>query len=309
MNWEEYYSHGKLLISGEYLILDGASGLAIPTKYGQKLRVRPNDSGFLSWTSLDQNGAAWYREKFDLKWLLPLTSDKPSPDSSQLSLRLSELLRAAKELNPAFLQSASGLEVESRLEFNRDWGLGSSSTLLSNLARWADIDPFQLSELTFGGSGYDVACARSSTPILYQRKNGLADIRQISFNPSFSNQLFFVHLNKKMDSRDAINRYRQTKFDVSSVISNISDLSEEMVRCSNLKRFQLLMEKHESILAKILDQEPVKNLLFPDFPGAVKSLGAWGGDFVLTASEYEIIPYFKERDYFTIIPFNEMILQ
>jgi hypothetical protein len=34
-----FYSNGKLLITGEYLILDGAKGLALPTKMGQNLSV------------------------------------------------------------------------------------------------------------------------------------------------------------------------------------------------------------------------------------------------------------------------------
>ena len=34
-----FYSNGKLLITGEYLVLDGARSLAIPTKFGQFLIV------------------------------------------------------------------------------------------------------------------------------------------------------------------------------------------------------------------------------------------------------------------------------
>ena len=34
-----FYSNGKLLITGEYLVLDGAKALALPTKYGQYLTV------------------------------------------------------------------------------------------------------------------------------------------------------------------------------------------------------------------------------------------------------------------------------
>ena len=38
----DYYSCGKLLITAEYLVLKGAKGLAIPTKYGQKLSIKKN---------------------------------------------------------------------------------------------------------------------------------------------------------------------------------------------------------------------------------------------------------------------------
>jgi len=33
------YSNGKLLLTGEYLVLEGATALAVPTKFGQDLKV------------------------------------------------------------------------------------------------------------------------------------------------------------------------------------------------------------------------------------------------------------------------------
>jgi mevalonate kinase len=36
---QTFYSHGKLLISSEYAVLDGAQALALPTKFGQTLKV------------------------------------------------------------------------------------------------------------------------------------------------------------------------------------------------------------------------------------------------------------------------------
>ena len=36
----QFYSHGKLLITGEYLVLDGAKALAVPTVFGQDLSVK-----------------------------------------------------------------------------------------------------------------------------------------------------------------------------------------------------------------------------------------------------------------------------
>ena len=34
-------------------------------------------------------------------------------------------------------------------------------------------------------------------------------------------------------------------------------------------------------MSELLDTKTIKELLFPDFSGTIKSLGAWGGDFVL----------------------------
>ena len=49
----QYYSHGKLLLSGEYLVLVGAQALAVPCKMGQSLEFEANDSKILKWESWD----------------------------------------------------------------------------------------------------------------------------------------------------------------------------------------------------------------------------------------------------------------
>ena len=69
---QKFYSHGKLLISGEYAVLDGALALAVPTRFGQHMSVRENNSGILSWTSLDENGNAWFRELCGIRSKLSL---------------------------------------------------------------------------------------------------------------------------------------------------------------------------------------------------------------------------------------------
>ena len=68
------------------------------------------------------------------------------------------------------------------------------------------------------------------------------------------------------------------------------------------------MEEHEALLSSILKIEPVKQRLFPDFFGMMKSLGAWGGDFVLATGDDKTISYFKSKGYPTVIPYSKMIL-
>ena len=41
------------------------------------------------------------------------------------------------------------------------------------------------------------------------------------------------------------------------------------------------IEIHEETIGYLLDRDPIKKRQFQSFDGAVKSLGAWGGDFVL----------------------------
>ena len=50
-----FFGHGKILLSGEYLVLDGALSLALPTKVGQSLSVQytPSFSPTLTWKSFD----------------------------------------------------------------------------------------------------------------------------------------------------------------------------------------------------------------------------------------------------------------
>ena len=47
---------------------------------------------------------------------------------------------------------------------------------------------------TFGGSGYDVACATADSPIFYHRLSGQAHIQAVDFEPPFVEHLYFVYL-------------------------------------------------------------------------------------------------------------------
>jgi mevalonate kinase len=51
----KFNSNGKLLLSGEYLVLKGAESLSIPTRFSQTLEVSNNASGKIKWESYDQN--------------------------------------------------------------------------------------------------------------------------------------------------------------------------------------------------------------------------------------------------------------
>jgi hypothetical protein len=57
-----------------------------------------------------------------------------------------------------------------------------------------------------------------------------------------------------------------------------------------------------------LQLTPVKERLFDDYFGAVKSLGAWGGDFVLATGDKTTPAYFKKKGYSTVLTYKEMIL-
>ncbi|MEN8138488.1 MAG: GYDIA family GHMP kinase [Bacteroidota bacterium] len=296
-----YRSNGKLLISSEYLVLDGAEALALPTKRGQTLAVSKTETENIIWKSYTVDDDLWFECVFDNNFTPITYSDKNTADV------LSTFLRIALSLNPDFLNVARGSMVETHLEFHRSWGLGSSSTLISNIAQWAKVDPFVLQQESFPGSGYDIACALSNKPIVYQIKNKEASYVTLKFHPSFSGEIFFIHLNKKQNSREGINIYREFKGDIETKILLANDFTKDFVECEDTDSFRRLMAKHESLISEIIDQLPVKQKLFPDFKGSVKSLGAWGGDFVMAVGK-NTENYFKNKGYNTVIPYDKMVL-
>lgn len=299
-----FYSNGKLLLTGEYAILDGAKGLALPTKFGQYLSLSHSESENFIWNSLDENDAVWFSSEFSKNRLETIHTSDP-----EVAHRLSQILVAAKKLNPLFLPNTDEVNaVETKVTFPRDWGLGTSSTLIANIASWAEINPYELLEATFGGSGYDIACATHKTPITYQRNGFSPNIQEVNFKPNFEDRLFFVHLNEKKNSRDAITSYRNLNFNKTQLLSAINNITDKILSCTTLKEFEHLLNQHEKILSKTLQVPTIKSALFADYSHTIKSLGAWGGDFVLAIGTEEDMVYFKNKGYYTILPYQKMIL-
>ncbi len=300
---KEFYSNGKLLITGEYAVLDGAKALAIPTRYGQSLTVKEIDSKIISWRSLDEKDEVWFDAEYNLESMNEISSS-----NREISKTLLNILNEARRLNPNFLKDGSGFAIETKLTFPRDWGLGTSSTLISNIAQWANVNPYQLLENTFGGSGYDIACAQHKTPILYQLEKSIPTVQEVNFDPSFKDRLFFVHLNKKQNSREGITQFRQLKFNTGELVNIIENITSKMVSSRDLATFETLLDQHESVISEILKTPTIKKSHFHDYAGSIKSLGAWGGDFILVTGDRSSMEYFRQKGYTTIIPFTELVL-
>ncbi|WP_031427822.1 GYDIA family GHMP kinase [Flavimarina sp. Hel_I_48] len=306
MNQKIFQSNGKLLITGEYLVLDGALALALPTKKGQSLTVTQSKKEGLFWSSLDENKNCWFEANIDLK---SLNNKAFQQNLNDPKARLYQILCAAKELNPDFLAADNNIQVTTELDFHRDWGLGSSSTLINNVASWAMVNPYDLLQKTFGGSGYDIACAHHDAPILYHLKDKKPIVEDAPFAPNFSDQLFFIHLNQKQNTREAVKKYRsQPLNELQDKVKEISELTRSLLVVSTLNEFEYLMTQHENILSNLLGLPTVKSRLFPDYQGSIKSLGGWGGDFILATGSLKEMEYFKVKGFTTIVPYNAMIL-
>ncbi|NJW53129.1 GYDIA family GHMP kinase [Salinimicrobium oceani] len=303
---KKFHSHGKLLLTGEYVVLDGATALALPTKLGQEMIVSETDEAVIDWKSTDHTGETWFEAVYNIA---DLSSPKAKVPEEEVSKMLFLTLFAAAKQSPELLTSGKGFRIISNTEFPRDWGLGTSSTLIANIARWLKIDAFRLLEETFGGSGYDVAVALEATPITFEKQGVENSILRTSYYPPFSDRLFFIHLNQKQNSRESIRHYReQDNSAVRSATEKISALTHSIITCTDLLEFELLIEVHENIISQLVGLPKVKTRLFSDYKGAVKSLGGWGGDFVLATGTEEDMQYFKNKGYHSIFPFSEIIL-
>jgi len=301
---QTFYSNGKLLITGEYLVLDGAKGLALPTKFGQYLKIASGPLGEIQWTSLDFDNRLWFKETLSFNEIINFNL------KDNLSERdtLIKILHEAYLLNTGLLNSSIGFTVSTVLTFPKFWGLGTSSTLINNIAQWFQIDAFELLKNSFGGSGYDIANAQNNTPILYQLINGLPMVEKVNFNPNFTDHIYFIYLNKKQSSKIAIQNYYKNYTNLSAEIPLINTLTTAICNSSSMEGFSTLLEQHEKIMSPILELPTVKELLFFDFDGSIKSLGAWGGDFVMAVSMENPTAYFKNKGYKTIVTYKDMIL-
>ena len=300
-----FYSNGKLLITGEYLVLDGARAFALPTKFGQNLIVEDGINQEITWKSYDYDNRLWFEDIITFSEII----NNPVTKIETVKTTLINILHEAYILNPDFINSSDGYKISTQLTFPKNWGLGTSSTLLNNIAQWAKIDAFTLLKNSFGGSGYDIACAQNNTPIVYHLEQNLPIVEITRFNPDFKENIYFIYLNKKQNSKTAINAYYNNKNEhLTKSIAENNKITEAILNAKTVKEFASALEKHEIHLSDILETRTIKENVFSDFNGVVKSLGAWGGDFVMVVSKENPSAYFASKGYETILTYDEMIL-
>lgn len=303
-----YRAHGKLLFTGEYAVLNGALALALPTRFGQELEViypPQAQEGWLSWQSFDANGESW----FESIYLLPDASYEEGLDDSA-GHKLEAVLHAVQRQRPHVWSNMKGAAVITRLDFPRHWGLGTSSTLIANIARWLQVDPYKLLHDTFGGSGYDLACANAGGPILYQLIDGVPHYIEYPYLPPYRRHLYFVYLGKKQSSQEAIKQFREAGGDIQLLSGQITAITAQWLSARTLAEVEDCIRRHEHLISTAMQLARAKDLYFSDYWGEVKSLGAWGGDFVLVTSERhqaDTRAYFNEKGYDVVLTYEEMM--
>ena len=294
------------MITGEYLVLHGALALAIPTVPGQKMHVdHAGVSGQLIWKSLYKLDP-WFIAIFSLPDFEIIRTSKPNS-----AAYLQQLLLEAHRMNPKILKKNKSPRIKTILGFDPDWGMGSSSSLISNVASWFGIDAYELFFSTQKGSGYDIACARAEYPVFYQLIKGSPKTEMANFNPPFKSSLAFVYSGRKQDSEASVSNFLSSTGFREYDKNRISEISREIVKTNTLDEFNALLDEHEEIMSGVLQLPKIKEESFPDFPGSIKSLGAWGGDFLLASSdiEYEgIKSYFSGKGLRTVFSWEEIVL-
>lgn len=271
------------------------------------MEVKAHRSTDLVWTGYDNSGKPWFESDisiFDFSAIK--TTDKAVSD------KLQKILKKVIRFNCEFLDKWNAFKIDTHLEFPRDWGLGSSSTLIYLVAKWADIEPMELYFACENGSGYDVAIAGSKYPLEYWCTPDNISYTKSDFNPKYKDQLYFVHLGKKQSSEDSIKDYLKNVKGKDDLVKGIGEITEAIQEASDISSFEKLMEQHEDLISKHTGFTKVSDHIFQDYNfGKVKSLGAWGGDFVMATSDQDAATttnYFKSKGLNTILAYSEMAL-
>jgi mevalonate kinase len=276
-----FSSRAKLMITGEYLVLRGAWSLSIPLKFRQTLKISEHPGvPALAWKTYEK-GKHWFDAVYSLnEMVIGNTNDFP------VALNLRDILLAARQMNPSFLKKEVRYEAVAELDFSINWGLGSSSSLIADVAAWSGNDPFDLYRLVSEGSGYDIAAAISDGPVIYRKAPSGQEFQRVSFYPGFHRNIYFAYLGKKRSSATAVQKFNNSvERDLSKEIRDIDRITNAIVNVTDFPEFKKLMREHERIISEITGMPSIKEKLFSDFNGEIKSLGAWGGDFIMLATD------------------------
>jgi mevalonate kinase len=257
----------------------------------------------------------WHAGMLDKEWFTAIINlpdmEKVQSSDPAVAGRLVNIFSNMAEINRELFAKGESYSFKTTSTFDHSWGMGSSSALLANLARWAKIDPFELFHRVHKGSGYDVATALADGPILFSTVNHKERIIPVRFNPPFHPHIWFVYRGQKQDTEQGLNEFERLQEPTRQQVEMISNFTGELLNARHLKQFMQVISDHESFMSDLLGRKAVKEELFNDFNGEIKSLGAWGGDMVMAASEMPadyIRSYFQTKGIQTVFGFHELVL-
>jgi hypothetical protein len=263
------------MLVGEYAVLAGGLAIAFPVKYRQCMEVTTIEgNGTIHWHSYDFEGIEWLKCRFSTHQQLdthPLCN---------VLLPIQKMLNIAIAENPSLLPENSDLVFRIKASFRKEWGLGSSSAMIANIAKWSGANPWDLMHCSFPGSGYDVAVAFHNKALSYRLT---PEGRDIVFLPSIPPALAHyrvVFTGRKVNSRDSVAALQTRIPLLQDHVKELDALSTRMLDNPTPAAFASALLDYEMILSNVL-QIPRASENYPDYPGLIKSLGAWGGDALL----------------------------
>ncbi|MCU0327634.1 MAG: hypothetical protein MUE53_01480 [Chitinophagales bacterium] len=264
------FAQGKLMLTGEYLALRGATSLALPLKFGQSLEVYSDLA--MSWEARDYDDTVFYT------WQMTA--------NLHLEDKLQQCFRYIADLGKMNEDSFNQRKFITKLTFNKHWGLGSSSTLVCLLAKYFDVNPYALNAHVFQGSSYDIACGYAKSPILYTRIDE-SNAKVVELNlPQWTDFIYFVYSGQKQSSIQSIRSNRENIQQTSeSLIFEISEISKSITQTKQVSEVIDLFEYHDTLISSVLGHKPLSHDLGHKMPFYSKYLGAWHGDFFMILSD------------------------
>ena len=268
----------------------------MPTSFGQHLSVESHQGPeHVLWEALDHENRQWFTAGFDHEGRVLHCS------SADMAEKLQGFLAPVRNSNAW----NAPVRVQTKVDFPRLWGLGTSSTLCALLAQWAEIDALSYRKL-HGGSGYDLACAQASGAISYALVDGEPEVLPVQL-PEVLQSVVFVYRGAKQQTDSSLKLVGRKPFSAAQC-EEITQLSEGFLQANSLNELESIIEQHELLIANHLGLERAIEGPFKGIRGQVKSLGGWGGDFVMLTRFEENRQWLEANGFNAIIPFETMAL-
>ena len=296
------------MLCGEYAVTIGVEALAVPVSVGQWMHVwefdSPGGEHRILWEAKDREGASWLNESF----ALPL-GDVGLEERDERKI-IHQLLAMAPENT---WKPGKSYRIETQLEFDRSSGLGSSSTMVSNFARFANLDAQAIQQQLFGGSGYDVAVAEVGKGLVFWKDGENNYWGPWTISPSLTQDWKVVFLGEKQNSRNSLSDVKARLQEIQNdefMLHQLQQVAGAVKMAQQVSMVEAGLEMWQALLSMGLGlQTPYQHFGFQPVKGGLcKWLGAWGGDMLLvndTFAASQVGPLAK----YQTTPWNQLIKQ
>ena len=305
------------MLCGEYAVTIGVEALALPVSLGQWMYVwefdSPGGGDRLIWEAKEKDGSTWLNESFALPLETMETMEAETEKSSERDRSREVLHSMLSMVAEGFWKTGKSYRIETQLEFDRSSGLGSSSTMVANFARFAGLDAQKVQQKVLGGSGYDVAVAELGKGLVFWKNAEVANWDAWKLSADLTSKWKIVFLGKKQNSRNALADVKGKLMEIEKddfLMHQLQQVCAAVKMANQVPMLEAGLEMWQAILAMSLGLEtPYQHFKFqPTKGGLCKWLGAWGGDMLLIndvfeESEREALKKYK------IVDWNQLVLK